>query len=158
MAGQQNPLHKNLFEKVKRGDVDEVVRIVRESGIDVSQVIDEPKNFSQTLAFTACIIRDQELALKMVKVLIELGVDPQKEDTLKQKPIFYAAREGNIALINFLISLGSEDLNRQDKYGQTAVYYAVREGHVATVRHLVDLGANLDISDTKNQRPIYYAI
>ena len=76
MAGQQNPLHKNLFEKVKRGDVDEVVRIVRESGIDVSQVIDEPKNFSQTLAFTACIIRDQELALKMVKVLIELGVDP----------------------------------------------------------------------------------
>ena len=88
------------------------MRIVRESGIDVSQVIDEPKNFSQTLAFTACIIRDQELALKMVKVLIELGVDPQKEDTLKQKPIFYAAREGNIALINFLISLGSEDLNR----------------------------------------------
>lgn len=68
-------MHKNLFEKVKRGDVDEVVRIVRESGIDVSQVIDEPKNFSQTLAFTACIIRDQELALKMVKVLIELGVD-----------------------------------------------------------------------------------
>ena len=112
MAGQQNPLHKSLFEKVKRGDVDEVVRIVRESGIDVSQVIDEPKNFSQTLAFTACIIRDQELALKMVKVLIELGVDPQKEDTLKQKPIFYAAREGNIALINFLMSLGSEDLNR----------------------------------------------
>lgn len=34
----------------------------------------------------------------------------------------------------------------------------MREGHVATVRHLVDLGANLDITDTKNQRPIYYAI
>ena len=63
--------------------MDEVVRLVRESGIDVSQVIDEPKNFSQTLAFTACIVRDPDLALKMIKVLIELGVDPLKEDTLK---------------------------------------------------------------------------
>lgn len=94
----------------------------------------------------------------MVKVLVEMGVDPHKEDTLKQTPIFYASREGNANLINYLISLGSEDLNRQDKYGQTAVYYAVREGHIKTVQQLIDLGANFDIVDTKNQRPLYYAI
>lgn len=86
--------------------------MARESNIDLGQVIDEPKNFSQSLAFTACIIRDHELALKMMKVLVEMGVDPHKEDTLKQNPIFYAAREGNAALITYLISLGSEDLNR----------------------------------------------
>ena len=101
-----------IFDKVKRGDVDEVVRITRGSGIDLGQVVDEPKNFSQTLAFTACIIRDHEQAIKMMKVLVEMGVDPYKEDTLKQIPIFYAAREGNSSLISYLISLGSEDLNR----------------------------------------------
>ena len=35
-GGQTNPLQKALFEKVKRGEVDEFVRMVRESGIDVS--------------------------------------------------------------------------------------------------------------------------
>ena len=103
-------------------------------------------------------LRGQELALKMLKVLVELGVDPHKEDTLKQTPIFYAAREGNSALVDYFISLGREDLNRQDKYGQTAIYYAVREGHIKMVQHLIELGANFDIADTKNQRPIYYAI
>ena len=34
--GVQNPLMKTIFEKVKRGEVDEVVRLVRESGIDLS--------------------------------------------------------------------------------------------------------------------------
>jgi len=53
----------------------------------------------------------------MVKVLVEMGVDPLKEDALKQTPIFYAAREGNEAVINYLISRGVEDLNKQDKYG-----------------------------------------
>jgi len=53
-----------------------VVRLVRESGIDVTQVTDENKNFSQSLAFTACIVRDPDLSLKMLKALVELGVDP----------------------------------------------------------------------------------
>jgi len=44
-GGQPNPLHKTIFEKVKRGEVDEVVRLVRESGIDASKLLDEPKNF-----------------------------------------------------------------------------------------------------------------
>lgn len=65
-----------LFEKVKRGEVDEVVRFVRESGIDISKVIDEPKNFCQNPAFSACIIRDEQVSLKMLKVLVELGLDP----------------------------------------------------------------------------------
>lgn len=41
-----------------------------------------------------------------------MGVDPLKEDALKQTPIFYAAREGNTNLINFFISRGIDDLNK----------------------------------------------
>lgn len=110
--GVQNPLMKTIFEKVKRGEVDEVVRLVRESGIDLSQVVDESKNFNQSLAFPACIIREQAVAMQMMKVIVDMGVDPLKEDTLKQAPIFYAAREGHCHLINYLIQLGSDDLNR----------------------------------------------
>ena len=40
------PLHRSLFEKVKRGEIDEVVRLVREHNIDLKHVVDEAKNFS----------------------------------------------------------------------------------------------------------------
>jgi len=39
-------LFKSLLEKVKRGEIDEMIRLVRESGVDMSQVFDESKNFS----------------------------------------------------------------------------------------------------------------
>lgn len=41
-----NPLWRALFDKVKKGDVEEVERMVREQNIDVRSVVDEPKNFS----------------------------------------------------------------------------------------------------------------
>ena len=132
--------------------------MVRESSIDVANVIDEPRNFSQTLVFSACIIPDKDVALQMIKVLADLGVDPLKEDTLKQSPLFYAAREGNSAVIDFLCARDAELVNRQDKYGQTPIYYCVREGHIQTTMQLMSKGANFDHVDVKNQRPIYYAI
>jgi len=46
MSGQPNPLHKALFDLIKRGDVQEVIRIVRESNLDIANLQDEPKNFS----------------------------------------------------------------------------------------------------------------
>ena len=132
--------------------------MVRESNIDVSTVVDEAKNFSQTLIFTACVIRDSATSLKMIKVLVELGVDCKKEDTLKQTALFYASREGLTDVIDYLCNTGGVEVNKQDKYGQTPVYYAVREGHIKTIQQLIDLGADIDIVDSKNQRPIYYAI
>jgi len=38
------------------------------------------------------------------------------------------------------------------------LYYTVREVLLKTVQLMIDLEANFDIADTKNQRPIYYAI
>ena len=89
-----NPIHKQIFDKVKKGEVDEVIRIIRESNIDVTQIQDEAKNFNQSPMFAASVISDKEVAFKMIKVLIDLGISPLKEDSLKQTPLFYAAREG----------------------------------------------------------------
>ena len=90
-----NPLHKTLFDKVKKGDIEDVRRLVNETGIDLRSVLDEPKNFSQTLIFSACVVPDHAKAIKMIKMLTEMGADGAKEDSLKQSPIFYACREGN---------------------------------------------------------------
>ncbi len=39
----------------------------------------------------------------MLKVLVEMGVDCQKEDSLKQVPLFYAAREGHTNVMSYLV-------------------------------------------------------
>ena len=72
--------------------MEEITRLAREQKVDLTAVIDEPKNFSQSLLFQATIIRDPEVSFKMIKLLVELGVSATKEDTLKQTPLFYAAR------------------------------------------------------------------
>ena len=42
----QSPIVKQLYEKVKKGDVEDVVQMVREYGLDVTNILDEAKNFS----------------------------------------------------------------------------------------------------------------
>ena len=110
--GQQSVLHRTLFDKVKKGEVDEIIRMVRTHNIDVTTVIDEAKNFSQTPIFSACIIADHDLAFRMINVLVELGIDPLKEDSLKQTPLFYAAREGNAKIIEFMCARSADIVNR----------------------------------------------
>ena len=107
---------KQLFEKIKKGDVEEVVSLVREYDIDISSFTDEAKNFSQSPIFSACVVKNEETSLKMCQVLIDMGADPNREDDLKQIPLFYAAREGYNKVINLLIDHGC-DVNRSDKYG-----------------------------------------
>jgi len=57
--------------------------MIRESNIDVKQLIDEPKNFSQNPIFSACIVADHSLGFRMTKALTELGCDPLFNDALK---------------------------------------------------------------------------
>ena len=148
--GQPTPLHKTLFDKVRHGEVNEVNRMITEMQIDVKNVVDELKNFSQTLLFQACVIRDPSQAFRMVQMLSAHGVDAKKEDTLKQTPLFYAARQGNQDIVTFLCKEGGDQVNRQDKYGQTPIYYAVREGHIKIVQLLIEFGAEFDITDSKD--------
>lgn len=86
--------------------------MIREANIDVVNLIDEPKNFSQTPIFSACIVQDHNLAFRMIKALVDLGIDPTKEDSLKQTPLFYACREGNNEAITYLVSERKDNVNR----------------------------------------------
>ena len=107
---------KQIFETIKKGEIDEVVKLIRETGVDIANLQDEARNFSQTPIFYAAIISNHESAMKMCHMLIEMGVNPIKEDLLKQSPLFYAAREGNLQFVQLLIEKGA-DVNRKDKYG-----------------------------------------
>ena len=70
--------------------------------IEVRDVVDVSQ-FNQSLFFSTVAIPEEEQAIKMITILIQLGVDFHQKDNLKQTPMFYAARDGKCKLLQFLI-------------------------------------------------------
>jgi len=63
----------------------------------------------------------------MMQLMVQLGVDMLKKDNLKQSPLYYAAKNGYLKLLQILIENGL-NVNDIDTYGQNAIYYAVNAG------------------------------
>lgn len=145
-----------MFDKIKKGQVSDIVNMIRENCVDVSLLKDE-QNFQQTAMFSACVIKDAESSLAMAKALFDLNVDPKQADSLNQTPLYYAVREGHKDLIDWLVEKGL-NLNNVDTYGQTPIFYCIREGHVVTTEKLVSMGGHHDIVDNNGQTPIFYAV
>jgi ankyrin repeat protein len=123
----------------------------------VGSLLDEA-NFKQTPMFSTSLIKSDDQAVRMARVLKELGVKPEQPDNLNQTPLYYASREGKLQLIEYLINEGNCNVNHVDTYGQSPVFYACREGHIEAIKKLVAFGADSDLVDNNGQTPIYYAI
>ena len=148
---------KQFLDLVKEGNIDQVLQEHRIRGYDIGSLVDEA-NYKQTPMFSTGLIKVDDLAVRMAKVLKEMGVKPDQPDTLNQTPLYYASREGKNKLVDFLIGEGGCKANHIDTYGQSPLFYAAREGHLETVKKLVENGANIDLVDNNGQTPIYYAI
>jgi len=122
----------------------------------VANLSDEA-NFKQNPIFSATVIRDENKAVEMAKILTDMGVKPCTPDTLNQTPLYYSAREGKNNLVEFLVKNGCA-VNHIDTYGQTPIFYACREGHLDTIRKLIEFGADADLVDNNGQTPLYYSI
>ena len=72
---------------------------------------------SQPRFFTAA--RKKPGALELACQAVALGVNVELVDSLQQTPLFYAAREGNVAVARMLISLGMtiDFVDNRGKYG-----------------------------------------
>lgn len=68
----------------------------------------------------------------MLELMVQLGVDLHQKDSLKQTPLFYAAKNGYLKLQRLLVGNGM-DVNQIDTYGQNAIYYAVNAGHFESI-------------------------
>lgn len=106
---------RNLFDRIKKGNVAEIIAQIKESCVDVSLLKDE-QNFQQTAMFSACVIKDAAQSLAMAKALSDFHLDPRQPDSLNQTPLYYAVREGHADVIDWLIEKGL-NLNHVDTYG-----------------------------------------
>ena len=64
-------------------------------GYDIGSLYDEA-NFKQTPMFSTGLIRNDDQAVRMARILRDFGVKPDQPDTLNQTALYYASREGKL--------------------------------------------------------------
>jgi len=149
------PGKKTLFGRIAEEDSLEAVREELDRGLKDPHECFPPKK--QTLMFAAAL-RARRLggSLLLASQLQGLGVPTTSVDAIGQTPLYYAAREGNMDCVTFLVKSRS-DVAQRDANGQTPLFYAVRYGQVETCLLLRKLGGSFNTADFDGRTASYYA-
>ncbi|OQD62352.1 hypothetical protein PENPOL_c012G02351 [Penicillium polonicum] len=81
---------------------------------------------------------------------------PIQIEDMKEHPISYAAAQGHIKIVEYLLDLGA-DLNYRDRDGLTPLALAARGGHLTLTQKLISLGAKQLSHDTEGRYPLSQA-
>lgn len=94
-----------------------------------------------------------ELAL----ALLENGAPVDHEDRRFQTPLFIAAREDMLEMVQLLLQKGA-DVHKKDEDQQTPLHVAAEHGCDAVVRVLMDAGASCGVQDFGRGFPLERAV
>lgn len=167
-----------LAEAARRGDVDEVLELLAEGGLDVDaesrdgtpalhwlvrlgereaveRLIDAGADVNAANRYG---LRPLHVAIDagdaaLVRVLLEAGADAALPDRAKEPPLMLAARVGEPTIAAALLAHGAEVDAREPHYGQTPLMVAVREGHLELVELLLEAGADVDAQTLAEDPP-----
>ena len=84
------------------------------------------------------------LIKKIVKYLIERGVDVNKPNFLGVTPIFVACQYGNTTIVKYLMKHGA-DINIKSNHNETPLSFACQSRNKDLIDYLLLHGANIDI-------------
>lgn len=86
---------RKFLDLVKDGNIDQVLQEHRVHNYDIGSLLDEA-NYKQTPMFSTSLTKNDGIAVKMARILRELGVKPDQPDTLNQTALYYGSREGKL--------------------------------------------------------------
>lgn len=112
----------------------------------------------QSVLFYAVQRKNDEEALKICTMLCDERkvCSPAWLDANQQSALFFAARDGNVKCVRYLLEKGCNP-NHRDSAEQTALFYAAREGRTDVVEALLDAGADINAMDHLGQTALFYA-
>ncbi|XP_048795758.1 ankyrin repeat domain-containing protein 29 isoform X2 [Lagopus muta] len=80
-----------------------------------------------------------------------------KKETPLANAAFWAARKGNLALLQLLLNSGRVDVDCKDSLGTTALMVASYYGHIDCVRELVLQGADINLQRESGATALFFA-
>ncbi|WP_259349134.1 ankyrin repeat domain-containing protein [Wolbachia pipientis] len=78
------------------------------------------------------------------------------KDNLGQTPLHHASYNGNLRVVEYLISKGA-DINVRSENDWVPLHYAPRSGVLAVVKHLISKGADVNARSKDNWVPLHLA-
>ena len=93
--------------------------------------------------YNECAKKDVNMYL--IKYLVELGADINKENKNDETPLFNAHLNGNgnEVVVKYLVELGA-NINKKNKRSETLLINACKSGNEALVKYLVELGVDIN--------------
>ncbi|MEU4257054.1 ankyrin repeat domain-containing protein [Streptomyces fradiae] len=143
------PVHEDLFEAVRGGDEDAVVRLLR-SGAPAESTDED----GGTALYTAAVAGHAGV----VRLLLAAGADPERGsgEGGGDLPLCGAACNGHTEAVRALLAAGAWP-DRPEGLGFTALAWAVRQGYADTVRALLEYGADTGAAGPDGAAPLVAA-
>lgn len=98
--------------------------------------------------------------VRVVKLLLELGADPNFSTSNGWTPIIAAANDGRTQIVKVLLKAGANP-NSSDSRGRTALHhlcFCPRKTTVEIARILISSGADSNLKDANGQTPYQLAL
>lgn len=120
-------------------DQQEVLDRIRPSLVAESNYADERTGLHQA-AFIGCP--------KSVRYFLSKGVDINQIDTYRATPLWLAAQNGHLEIVQLLIEKGADINAVVDDNHRTALMLAAQNGHLEVLQLLIEKGADINAADS----------
>lgn len=143
---------------LRSGPFEEAKQMLAESSVGALQ--SSCDQTGKNLLFVAAERNNDQEALFFVRELVEgrAKLNPSHVDGLRQTPLFFAARDGNVETLCYLGSRSDVEVDHVDDAGQSALFYACREGRTEVVERLLnDFPVDINRKDHLGQTALFYA-
>ena len=126
--------------------------IVMKALINAGCNIDKKNNDGLTALHYAC------QKARGYQLLLDAGADPNVGDNNNLTPLLMAAAEGFDHVVKALINANCDVNIANDSIKKTALHILAYKGHSETVDDLIYKGADINLCDSLNHTPLWYAI
>ena len=146
----------HLIELARRRDITSIQDLIFR-GYDVNK----KNSFGQTALHGVFFGKAEHslrpnMAIPVLKILIDAGADVNMVDVRNWSPLLYAIEAGYTKESLYLINTKKILLNKQFYAGQTALHCAVIKNNTTIVKYLLEKGADPYISDDQGLIPAQY--
>lgn len=95
---------------------------------------------------------------RIVKLLLQNGVDVNHQDRTGRTPLSCSAEFGTITCLKHLLKMEGVDVNHQDQAGRTPLFCSAEFGTITCLMQLLDTeGVDVNLPDNKGRSPLIWA-